>query len=155
MAVRLDQGHNEFGLLFRAITHCSDHERQAVLIEPPDAGETFHDGEIGDRRLDAKAVVEKQRLSEFKHRAGLFPFAGKTIARVFIGDRRIIHHATGVAEELAVRAVQRNRHAGFQQSAPAVTEAKMPDCFRREAPANQIRMSPSQKAALSLPSSRN
>ena len=79
-----DQGNNAFSLFFRTIRpHRCDDVWQPVLNEPPDAGEAFEDDQIVNQRVDPKAVVKKQSLSEFEEFPISFAFAGEAFTQLF------------------------------------------------------------------------
>lgn len=84
---RLHKRDNERGLPFGAVrSHCRHRMRQAVLKQPPHRGESLDDNQIVKRRLEPKAVVQKQRLSEFKDFAVPLPFAGEAVTGIVLCD---------------------------------------------------------------------
>lgn len=105
-AVRLDQGDDESRLFFRAVAHRAHHLRQVVLIQPPDARESLDDNQVVHRLFEPVAVVEKQRLAEFKDFPVTLTFPREAVARVIFGDCGIIHDAPSVTNEFAVRIME-------------------------------------------------
>lgn len=102
VTTRFHQRNDEFSLFFRAVrTHRCDNIWQGVLIQPPDRGEAFHDDEIVNRLLESKAVVEKQRLSEFKELSVSFSFTRKLVSRVVLCDQAVVHDTAGIADKRA------------------------------------------------------
>src|SRR5581483_11236997 len=92
-----------------------------VRHEPPNRGESLDDNQIIKRRLKSKAVVKKQRLSEFKDFPVMLARAGEAVTRIFFADCGIIHDTTGISDELAFVIVEWNRNAVFEKPARAET----------------------------------
>src|SRR5271168_1624129 len=88
---------NLFGA--RRGTHEADGVVELILDEPPDCCESLDDDEFLGRDDNVVAVVEEQALGKFISLP--FPLAsgGKSILRILFGDRRVVDHPAGIADE--------------------------------------------------------